>query len=241
MPVGKQEWEVRVATSLDLIRWEFHATLLPNADMPYIKLLSPPTDDTAISTKKENSDWILLTHEQWMNPNSTSPSRLGFKLYRSIEHLLNASHADSFIVPLSLGNSSQLEGTPSIYDATITSIDEKSGIPSVNASVGFHYNNLQGVDQVAEGSLTGFGVAPINGSAPVWETEAELGYNRVFQQLGAVGSHCSEGFWTYFSTLTLTLRWVTLVRGILDIFLNPNPNPKVGNIGQRDSGHIPQP
>lgn len=95
----KAEWEVRVANSSDLIHWQFHRKILPNADMP-----CAPTQHTPVLSSrvvhssdarvplgwvryafevKENG-WILLAHEQWMRtssgPSSAAPSRLGFKL-----------------------------------------------------------------------------------------------------------------------------------------------------------------
>ena len=38
----KAEWEVRVANSSDLIHWQFHRTILPNADMPCVPTQPTP-------------------------------------------------------------------------------------------------------------------------------------------------------------------------------------------------------
>jgi hypothetical protein len=61
------EFQVRLARSNDLMEWTFVRTLVANADMPFIKQVN-------------GSDWLLLTHEQWMTSKSRTPSRLGFKV-----------------------------------------------------------------------------------------------------------------------------------------------------------------
>ena len=56
--VGK-EYQVRLARSSDLMTWTFVRTLINNADMPF---MSRPT----LAASNQNSQWILLAHEQWM-------------------------------------------------------------------------------------------------------------------------------------------------------------------------------
>ena len=48
---GLSRWEVRVASSTDLMNWRYVRTILPNADMPYAYALP--------------NGWLLLLHEQW--------------------------------------------------------------------------------------------------------------------------------------------------------------------------------
>ncbi len=174
-PLPKAEWEVRVANSSDLIHWEFHQKILPNADMPYAFEL------------KENG-WILLAHEQWMRtspgPSSAAPSRLGFKLYYTLADLLAGSHFNSFVAPLTLGASSSLEGTPNIYNATLV---QRGGLFMVDAEVGFHYNDAKGVDTVGHGSLHSFG--PTSKESDIaWTTASSTGYDAAFKKVGCVGN-----------------------------------------------------
>ena len=73
------EYQVRLATSKDLLQWTFHSTIISNADMPFV---------AAIGGGRGR---FLLAHEQWMNPGSKIPSRLGFKVYDSLDDLLDHS------------------------------------------------------------------------------------------------------------------------------------------------------
>jgi hypothetical protein len=43
MSMHNKVWEVRSATSTDLMTWTYVNTLLPNADMPYAYVFSPTT------------------------------------------------------------------------------------------------------------------------------------------------------------------------------------------------------
>ena len=170
----KSVWEVRVANSSDLISWDFVRTILPNADMPY----AYPLDN----------GWILLVHEQWMRvgpgPGSAAPSRLGFKLYYSLEDLLRGDHFNSYVAPLTLGTHSSLEGTPNVYSATVVS---RGGLLMVDAEIGFHYNDASGVDTVGHGSIRSFG--PTSKEAGIsWTTASSTGYDRAFKQVGCIGN-----------------------------------------------------
>ena len=48
------EYEVRLASSSNLVDWTFRRSLLQNADMPYLKRVDGSSDG-----------WILVAHEQW--------------------------------------------------------------------------------------------------------------------------------------------------------------------------------
>jgi len=170
MSMINSSWQVRVATSEDLMEWKFVRTLLLNADMPYVKQVP-------------GNEWLVVVHEQWMGINSTAPSQLGFKLYRSLEHLLKGVHFDSFVAPLTVGLHSSLEGTPNIYN--ISAISNNDGTTSVSLEIGFHYNNEAGIDQVAQGTLDGFGASNVQST---WKASAATAYNHVFISKGAVGN-----------------------------------------------------
>jgi len=163
------EFEVRLASSSDLMSWKFVRSLLLNADMPQVYRVS-------------GSDWMLLVHEQWMNKGSQLPSQLGFKLYYNESDLFAGAHFNSHVSALSVGSHSQLEGTPSIYNAKLV---QRKGYYMVDADIGFHFNNEAGVDQVAQGRLTSFGPTVVQ---PSWSAEEATSYNVAFKSLGAIGN-----------------------------------------------------
>ena len=165
-------WEVRSATSTDLMTWSYANTLLPNADMPYAYRLAP-------------NGWILLVHEQWMRTGpggSAGPSRLGFKLYYNHSDLMEGRHFNSFVAPLSVGQHTGLEGTPNVYSAKQVYRD---GYYMVDATIGFHFNDATGVDQVAHGTLTSFGPTVVS---PTWAAAQSTAYDDAFKQAGAIGN-----------------------------------------------------
>ena len=164
------EFEVRLARSDDLMTWSFVRTLLHNADMPYISRTSGEVQTT----------WLLLTHEQWMNPGSTIPSQLGFKLYYNESDLAQGGHFNSFVAPLTVGR--VIEGTPSIYRATALL---REGYVVVDVDVGFHYNDEHGKDQVASGKLTSFGPTVLK---PAFSGASNGAYNALFISKGAIGN-----------------------------------------------------
>jgi hypothetical protein len=101
-------------------------------------------------------------------PASSGPSRLGFKLYYSLAHLLAGDHFNSFVAPNILSN---LEGTPNIY---AVHFGMKGGYYMLlNASIGFHFNDASGVDQVASGVLADFGPTTV---APRWTPTPATAY-----------------------------------------------------------------
>ena len=164
------EFQVRLAASDNLRNWTFVRTLVSNADMPYIFQDIPGTD------------WVMLAHEQWMSPGSTSPSRLGFKLFYNETQLFSGVYFNSYIAPLTMGKHSMLEGTPSIYAASFVF---RSGYYMIDADIGFHYNDDAGVDQVAQATLKSFGPTVIE---PQFNSSQATGYNNAFIALGAKGN-----------------------------------------------------
>lgn len=164
------EFEVRLATSDDLLSWTFGHAVLPNADMPY------PFTVAA-------NGWVVVVHEQWMNAGSQLPSRLGFKLwYNASDLAAGAPPFNSFLAPLTVGAHSQLEGTPNVYGASMVT---RQGLQTLDLVVGFHYNDRDGVDQVAQGALTSFGPASLT---PSWAARAATAYDQKFIAAGAIGN-----------------------------------------------------
>lgn len=164
-----QTWEVRVATSSDLMTWQYVRSIIANADMPYARTLS--------------NGWIIVAHEQWMSDHSQVPSRLGFKLYYTVADLIQGTHFNSYTAPLTVGTQSSIEGTPSFWDATLV---KRNGYYMVDAKVRFHFNDDRGIDQVGSGSLTSFGPSVVD---PQWsDTTDDTGYNQAFVAQGAIGN-----------------------------------------------------
>jgi len=144
----------------------FFRTLLPNADMPY-------------PFRVAENGWILVAHEQWMKPGSQSPSRIGFRLYYNESQLFAGVSFNIFVAPSSL---SSLEGTPSVFDAWVV---ERSGLQTVDAAIGFHYNNKQGVDENGVSTLSSFGPTVLT---PQWQPSSADAYNRAFTKAGVKGN-----------------------------------------------------
>jgi hypothetical protein len=186
------EFQVRLASSSDLVTWAFRRTLLQNADMPYASRPGPATPAQLRAGAPQwplrdggasNDGWIVVTHEQWMRPGSTLPSQLGFKLYYNESQLLAGTHFNSYVAPLSVGSASRLEGTPSLYATTLV---QRGGLWMVDADVGFHFNDERGIDQVASGTLGSFGPTAVT---PALTRQARAdAYDDLFASRGAVGN-----------------------------------------------------
>ena len=166
------EFQVRLASSPDMMSWTFRRTLVSNADMPYLYRVDADTDG-----------WLMLAHEQWMTPGSQVPSRLGFKLYYNEANLLAGDHFNSFKAPLTVGQPTSIEGTPCIYAAARRM---QNNLVVVDADIGFHFNDKSGIDQVGQGRLTSFGPTVIQ---PSWGgTRRSDAYDQLFIDKGAVGN-----------------------------------------------------
>ena len=87
------EFQVRLSRSSDLLNWTFVRTLIGNADMPFLSRPTPAAE--AAAEGSWDTQWILLTHEQWMTPGSRSPSQLGFKIYYNESDLAAGTHFNS--------------------------------------------------------------------------------------------------------------------------------------------------
>jgi len=152
-------FEVRLATSENLLDWTYAATLAPNADMPAL-------------AQVPGEAGFLLAHEQWMSPGG-GECRIAVRHYAS-EDALRAGRCDRvFLAPKTL---STLEGTPSI-DAIDVAADM--------LTLGFHYyDHERGVDRAAEGRLTGF----LRGDKPLWKTNERGAYERKLVRRGVRGN-----------------------------------------------------
>ena len=156
-------YNIHVATSADptLRTWAWKALLVHNADMPYM-------------TTSATSLRILVAHEQWMGPNSTSPCRIRVSTYNSFDDIVaGAAPVRTTLLP---DAHSHLQGTPNIF-----SWDEDGDI----AVMGFHYNdNVTRRDQVASGVMSG-----LSSGGPIeWHAWEEKAYNTAMTASGATGN-----------------------------------------------------
>lgn len=130
--VNKSEtFDVRVATSSDLIDWTYRATLAQRAHDPTIRQLSDGS--------------FLLAYEKV----DSGGTKLRFAQYARLETLLvNLPHR-TFDAPRTLSDNH--EGTPNIRSASL------SPLGTGQIKIGFHYyDNSLGGDREALGTLTNF-------------------------------------------------------------------------------------
>jgi len=153
------EFQVRLATSTDLLNWTYEVTLAANSSMPTIAYHS-------------QADAYLLVHEQWMNPNSSGPARLKFQYYDSLNDLLNADPSKTYLAPITL-SPNDLEGTPNVYSI---SADGNT------IEVGFHYYSGSR-DLNAQGTLTNL----LSGTRN-WQTDTWTAYNNKLIDKGVNGN-----------------------------------------------------
>ncbi|MFQ6012196.1 MAG: amidohydrolase family protein [Thermoplasmata archaeon] len=146
-------FRVRLATSTDLLRWTFQGTLETRASQPTIAPL--PDGGYLVAFEKESEG-----------------AHLRFQYYPDLESLLGAVPQRTFDAPQTL---SSLEGTPSIYEATMD-----GGIANSEIVVGFHFfRGALGVDRVATGVLRDFAT---------WTATEEAAYNAELVSRGAQGN-----------------------------------------------------
>ncbi len=157
-------FQVRLATSTDLLTWHFVTTLQTVASQPTIASLSD--GGFVVAFEKEAGGTYC----------GGSGSCLGFRHYASLEALL-AGASDRFLVvnrTLSFCN----EGTPNIYAATL-----QPDITHSIINVGFHYNSGCNMDRQAIGTLTNFAS---------WKTQADANVNTLFTNLGTIGGNVGD-------------------------------------------------
>jgi len=157
-------FEVRVATSTNLLRWEYAATLESGASQPTIAKLSD--GGYLVAYEKSGGGGYC----------GGSGSCLAFEHFPSLTDLLNGDEDRSVAVPRTL--SSCNEGTPNIYAATLHSDLDHSII-----NVGFHYFRSCDVDRQAIGTLTNFSN---------WKTQVDTNLNSRFTNLGTIGGNVGD-------------------------------------------------
>ncbi len=157
-------FNVRLATSTDLLNWHYVATLETDASQPTIAELS--------------GGGFLVAYEKTGRGAACggSGSCLAFQHYPSLDALLAGAEARSVAVNRTL--SACNEGTPNIYAATLHPDLDHSII-----NVGFHYFKGCDVDRQATGTLTNFSS---------WKTQADANLNTLFTNLGTIGGNVGD-------------------------------------------------
>ena len=156
-----RQFEVHLAQSFDLLRWEHLRRVAPNADMPVIRV-------------DQTTGRVLVAYEQFLSSTGQSPCANGVREFESVHHLLSGSAEAKaqFRIPNTIA---KIEGTPSIHawDPTARTV-----------SLWFHYHNdTTRRDLVARGALTGF-----PGAAPLWTAEPHIEYNLDATTAGVSGN-----------------------------------------------------
>ena len=157
-------FNVRLATSTDLLTWHYAATLENNASQPTIAELS----DGGFLVAYEKSGGGAYC--------GGSGSCLALRHYRNLDALLAGAEDRSVAVNRTL--SSCNEGTPNIYAATLQPDLDHSII-----NVGFHYFKGCDVDREAIGTLTNFSS---------WKAQADANLNTLFTNLGTIGGNVGD-------------------------------------------------
>jgi hypothetical protein len=157
-------FNVRLATSSDLLNWHYLATLEDDASQPTIAELS--------------DGGFLVAYEKTGRGAACggSGSCLAFQHYPSKNALLAGAEDRSVTVNRTL--SSCNEGTPNIYAATLNPDLDHSII-----NVGFHYFKGCDVDRQAIGTLTNFSS---------WKTTVDTNLNTLFTNLGTIGGNVGD-------------------------------------------------
>lgn len=157
-------FNVRLATSTDLLHWHYAATLENDASQPTIAALS--------------GGGFLVAYEKTGRGAACggSGSCLAFQHYPNLDALLAGAEDRSVTVNRTL--SACNEGTPNIYAATLHPDLDHSII-----NVGFHYFRSCDVDRQAIGTLTNFSS---------WRTQADANLNTLFTNLGTIGGNVGD-------------------------------------------------
>jgi hypothetical protein len=157
-------FNVRLATSTDLLHWHYAATLENDASQPTIAQLS-------------DGGFLVAYEKTGRGPAcGGSGSCLAFQHYPNLDALLAGAQDRSVAVNRTL--SACNEGTPNIYAATLNPDLDHSII-----NVGFHYFRGCDVDRQAIGTLTNFAS---------WKTQADANLNTLFTNLGTIGGNVGD-------------------------------------------------
>lgn len=157
-------FQVRLATSANLLTWHYVTTLQTAASQPTIASLS---DGGFLVAFEKDSEGKYC---------GGFGGCLAFKHYASLNALLVGSYDKSIILKRTL--SLCQEGTPNIYAATLN-----PDIAHSTISVGFHYQSACYVDREAIGTLTNFST---------WRTQADTNVNTLFSKLGTIKGNIGD-------------------------------------------------
>ena len=137
--VTSGRYAVKIATSVDLLNWQFRTNLANNSSQPTIYALAGGAS--------------LVAYESHVSCGGGGRC-LGLRYYTTESSLLSGVASRAAILPRTL--SACAEGTPNVFSATadLSSID-----------IGFHYSRDCSVDRQARGTLRGFDVATWGPSA----------------------------------------------------------------------------
>ena len=174
--VGDGEFDVRVANSPNMSSstWTYQNTLSTNSSMPCIYWHS-------------KLGGYFVAHEQWQNSGTASPCQLRFRYYPSTDDLFDANATKDYTAALTLGDASNLEGTPAILYVSDT---------GNTIDIGFHYyDTSENADRVGWGTLTNFMSGERN-----WDTSAATDYNTKMENLGVAGNIGDRDYGKIFDT-----------------------------------------
>jgi len=157
-------FDVRLATSTDLLRWRYAATLEQDASQPTIAAL--PGGGFLVAYEKTGRGAAC----------GGSGSCLAFEHYPDLEALVDGDESRSVTVHRTLSPCN--EGTPNIYAATLHPDLDHSII-----NVGFHYFRGCDVDRQAIGTLTNFSR---------WTARPDANLNSRFANLGTIGGNVGD-------------------------------------------------
>jgi Big-like domain-containing protein len=157
-------FQVRLATSTDLLTWHYVTTLQTAASQATIASLS---DGGFLVGYEKDSEGKYC---------GGLGSCLAFKHYTNLNALLAGVYDRSIVLNRTL--SLCTEGTPNIYAATLNPDIAHSII-----NVGFHYYSSCYVDREAVGTLTNFSS---------WKTQADTNLNTLFSNLGTINGNIGD-------------------------------------------------
>jgi hypothetical protein len=157
-------FQVRLATSSDLLTWHYRTTIENAASQPTIASL--PDGGFVVGYEKKGEGTSC----------SGSGSCLAFKHYANMEALMAGTYDQAIVLNRTLSRCN--EGTPNIYAATLN--------PDITHSIiniGFHYYRQCKVDREALGTLTNFST---------WNVRVDATVNALFTQLGTIHGNVGD-------------------------------------------------
>ena len=162
-------FQVRLATSHDLLRWHYAMMLENAASQPTITALSD--GGYVLGYEKKGSGAIC----------GGSGSCLAFRHYRNTRALVAGRYDTTIAINRTLSTCN--EGTPNVYAATLN-----PDIGHLIINVGFHFHQTGSgfncdVDRQAVGTLTNFST---------WTAQADSNINTLFDNLGTIHGNVGD-------------------------------------------------